>query len=149
RVLLASSVVGTVLSVVMIVRAAGVLEGFEGPGAVATALMEHTMNVAGCVLLGSLTGLTISGVPLGGEFIRHRLASRIAAASIGFWKSKWGARVATLAGVGLKPVERPALGMPVLTEVALGRATDHLFQALPKATRRELAALPETVRRLE
>jgi hypothetical protein len=38
--------------------------------------------------------------------------------------------------------------MPLLTEVALGRATDHLFQALPKAARRELAALPATVRRL-
>jgi hypothetical protein len=37
----------------------------------------------------------------------------------------------------------------VLTEIALGRATDHLFHALPKAARRELAALPETVRRLE
>jgi hypothetical protein len=36
----------------------------------------------------------------------------------------------------------------MLTEVALGRATDHLFQALPRAARRELAALPETVRRL-
>jgi phage shock protein A len=41
------------------------------------------------------------------------------------------------------------LGMPVLTEIALGRATDHLFNALPKAAKRELAALPETVRRLE
>ena len=39
--------------------------------------------------------------------------------------------------------------MPLLTEVALGRATDHLFEALPKASRRELAALPVTVRRLE
>jgi hypothetical protein len=38
--------------------------------------------------------------------------------------------------------------MPLLTEVALGRATDHLFQALPKGARQELAALPATVRRL-
>jgi hypothetical protein len=37
----------------------------------------------------------------------------------------------------------------MLTEVALGRATDHLYQALPKAVRRELADLPETIRRLE
>ena len=97
----------------------------------------------------SLMGLTIAGVPLAGEFIRHRLSNRIATASISFWRSSWGARIAKFAGIGLKPAERPMLGMPVLTEIALGRATDHLFHALPKAARRELAALPETVRRLE
>lgn len=97
----------------------------------------------------SATGLTISGVPLAGQFIRHRLASRMASASISFWKSKWGARLAKVAGIGLTPTDRPMLGMPVLTEIALGRATDHLFQALPKAVRRELSTLPETVRRLE
>jgi hypothetical protein len=100
-------------------------------------------------LFFSLIGLTIAGVPLAGEFIRHRLSSRVASASISFWKNKWGARFAKLAGLGLKPAERPMLGMPVLTEIALGRATDLLFLALPKAARRELAALPETVRRLE
>ena len=102
----------------------------------------------GFLFLGG-AGLAISGVPLAGEFIRHRLSSRIASASISFWKGKWGARVAKLASIGVKPAERPMLGMPVLTEIALGRATDHLFSALPKAARRELAALPETVRRLE
>jgi eukaryotic-like serine/threonine-protein kinase len=101
------------------------------------------------MLFFSLVGLTAAGVPLAGEFIRHRLSSRIASASISFWKGKWGARIAKLAGIGIKPAERPMLGMPVLTEIALGRATDHLFHALPKAARRELAALPETVRRLE
>ncbi|MFL5608256.1 MAG: hypothetical protein ACJ8AD_17520, partial [Gemmatimonadaceae bacterium] len=44
---------------------------------------------------------------------------------------------------------RPLLGMPMLTEIALGRATDLLFQALPKDSRRELAALPDVVRQLE
>ena len=100
-------------------------------------------------LFFSLTGLTVSGVPLIGQFIRHRLASRLASASIAFWKGKWGKRVAKVAGFGLKPVDRPMLGMPVLTEIALGRATDHLFNALSKTAKRELAALPETVRRLE
>ncbi len=103
----------------------------------------------GVTLFFSLLGLTISAVPLAGEWIRHHLSSRVASASIAFWKGKWGARIAKLAGIGLKPAERPMLGMPVLTEIALGRATDHLFEALPKATRRELASLPETVRRLE
>ncbi len=97
----------------------------------------------------SLSALTFSGVALGGEFVRLRLASRLASMSIAFWKGRWGARFARFASLGLKKVERPALGMPLLTEVALGRATDHLYAALPKASRLELAALPDTVRRLE
>jgi hypothetical protein len=101
------------------------------------------------VLFASAVGLTISGVALGGEYTRLHLAHRITNRAIAFWKGKWGARIARLASVGLKKAERPALGMPLLTEVALGRATDHLFEALPKAARRELAALPDTVRRLE
>ena len=117
-------------------------------GEFSVAVVE-AQNEAGAFVLLALMGLTIAGVPLAGEFIRHRLSSRIAAASISFWKGKWGRRIARLAAIGLKPAERPMLGMPVLTEVALGRATDHLFNALPKVARRELAALPETVRRLE
>ena len=103
----------------------------------------------GALMFLGLTGTTITGVALGGEYVRLHLANRIASRAISFWKGKWGARVARLASLGLKKVERPALGMPLLTEIALGRATDHLFEALPKASRRELAALPETVRRLE
>jgi hypothetical protein len=57
--------------------------------------------------------------------------------------------MARIASLGLKKADRPAIGMPLLTEIALGRATDHLFEALPRESRRELAALPETVRRLE
>ena len=101
------------------------------------------------LLLASLIGLTISGVPLAGEFIRLKLASRFTVASISFWKGKWGRRLAKIAGVGISPADRPQLGMPVLTEIALGRATDHLFDALPKATRKQLASLPPTVRKLE
>jgi hypothetical protein len=99
-------------------------------------------------LLLSLTMLGLSSVSLVGDFIRLRLSAKLAATSISFWKSKWATRLAKLAGIGVRTADRPALGMPMLTEVALGRATDHLFQALPKAVRRELAALPETVRRL-
>jgi serine/threonine-protein kinase len=101
------------------------------------------------MLFFSASAVVIGAVALGGEYVRLHLAHKIAARAIGFWKSKWGARVAKLASLGLKKAERPALGMPLLTEVALGRATDHLFEALPKESRRELAALPETVRRLE
>jgi serine/threonine-protein kinase len=97
----------------------------------------------------SLSALTASSVALVGEYVRLHLASRIASRTIAFWKSRWGARLAKAASLFLKKAERPTLGMPLLTEVALGRATDHLYEALPKAARRELAALPETVRRLE
>ena len=101
------------------------------------------------ILFTSAVGLAISGVALGGEYTRLHLAHRITNRAIAFWKGKWGARIAKLASLGLKKAERPALGMPLLTEIALGRAADHLFEALPKAARRELSALPDTVRRLE
>ena len=66
-----------------------------------------------------------------------------------FWKSKWGERLFRLAGVGLRtPVAATTL-IPQHTEVALGRALDVLFEALPRATRRELKDVPDTVRRLE
>ena len=121
--------------------------GFYGPVG-ANAYMDVQYWTMGLMFLGG-AGLTISGVPLAGEYVRHRLSSRIASASISFWKGPWGVRLARLAGIGLKKAERPLLGMPVLTEIALGRATDHLYLALPKTARRELSALPETVRRLE
>ena len=151
RILLGVSTGGTALGAYMTVeynRAVQQLafRGWTGP--LMSVTYDLQLQVMGVFFL-ALTGMTISVVPLAGEFIRHHLANRIASASISFWKGKWGARISKLVGIGLKPAERPMLGMPVLTEVALGRATDHLFRALPKASRRELAALPETVRRLE
>jgi serine/threonine protein kinase len=99
--------------------------------------------------LVSLGVLAVATVGLAGDFVRFRLAARTAAASIAVWRSRWGRRLAKLASLGLKPVARKGIGMPMLTEIALGRATDHLFEALPKVSRRQLAALPDTVRRLE
>ncbi len=65
-----------------------------------------------------------------------------------FWRSGLGERVFRLAGIGLaRPAAAAAL--PQHTEVALGRALEALFESLPKATRRELKDVPETVRRLE
>ena len=146
RILLGLSAGGTVLGMYMAFSgtrmAVKLSPALMGPLA-AVEMMTFT------TLFFSLVGLTVAGVPLAGEFIRHRLSSRIASANISFWKGKWGARIAKIAGIGIKAAQRPTLGMPVLTEIALGRATDHLFLALPKAARRELAALPEIVRRLE
>jgi serine/threonine-protein kinase len=108
-----------------------------------------SQSVGATALFVSACALTFSSVALAGEYVRLHLAGRIASRTIAFWKSRWGARLAKAASLFLKKAERPTLGMPLLTEAALGRATDHLFEALPKASRRELAALPETVRRLE
>jgi hypothetical protein len=91
----------------------------------------------------------ISTVGLAGQFVLQRLAAPLTELKINFWKGKWGARLAALAGIGLERAERPALAARMLTEVALGRATDHLFHALPRALRKELAALPDAVHRLE
>ena len=112
-------------------------------------IADQLMALQYGILFFGLVGTTFSGVALAGEYVRLHLASRLTSRAIAFWKGKWGARVAKLASLGLKKADRPAIGMPLLTEVALGRATDHLFEALPKASRRELAALPDTVRRLE
>lgn len=105
-------------------------------------LAVRMLFVAGC-------GAAISSVALVGEYVRLHLANRLSTRAIAFWKGKGGKLAAKLASLGLKKADRPALGMPLFTEVALGRATDHLFEALPKASRRELAALPDTVRQLE
>jgi serine/threonine-protein kinase len=119
-------------------------------------LMQRTasMDPAAAVRFGvglsvSLTTLVLSSVTLIGDFVRLRLSAKTASLSISFWKSSWGVRLARVAGVGVKAPARPLLGMPMLTELALGRATDLLFHALPKDARRELAALPDVVRRLE
>jgi serine/threonine-protein kinase len=122
------------------------------PGAYSRTSLElywELQEIGVRILFAGGTGLTISGVALAGEFVRLHLANRLASRAIAFWKGKWGARIAKLASLGLRRAERPVIGMPLLTEVALGRATDHLFEALPKASRRELASLPDTVRRLE
>jgi serine/threonine protein kinase len=91
----------------------------------------------------------VSTMGLAGQFALQRMASPLAELKIGFWKSAWGARLAKLAGIGIAPASHPTLVSRMLTEVALGRATDHLYHALPKAVRKELAELPDAVRRLE
>jgi tRNA A-37 threonylcarbamoyl transferase component Bud32 len=147
RILLGSSV-GAVGLGLYIGSEAGVILSGTRAGYMFEVANELMALQYGLLIIG-LAGLTTSTVALAGEYVRLHLANRITSRAIAFWKGKWGARIAKLASLGLKKTERPALGMPLLTEVALGRATDHLFEALPKESRRELAALPETVRRLE
>lgn len=118
-----------------------------GPASLRLLDAQHSLNAL--LAFVSLSLMAVSGVALSGEWVRLHLSDRLTTRAIAFWKGKWGARLAKLASIGLKRADRPTLGMPLLTEIALGRATDHLYEALPKASRRELAALPETVRKLE
>jgi hypothetical protein len=68
---------------------------------------------------------------------------------IAFWNGKWGERLYRLAASGLKAPVASTSALPQHTEVALGRALDAIFDSLPKATRKELKDVPQTVRRLE
>jgi tRNA A-37 threonylcarbamoyl transferase component Bud32 len=147
RVMLGVSVGGLALGRYVWMHAHDVFASGMRPGVLEAywSIQEQAVRI----LFFTGSGLAISAVALAGEYTRLHLAHRIASGAIAFWKGKWGGRLAKLASLGLKKADRPALGMPLLTEVALGRATDHLFEALPKASRRELATLPDTVRRLE
>jgi serine/threonine-protein kinase len=98
--------------------------------------------------LGAIAGVA-GAVAFVGEALRQRMSARFGSRLLKFWNGVWGERLARLSALGLK---RPAVAqsaLPQYTEVALGRATDALFAALPKHLRKELKDVPETVRRLE
>ena len=98
----------------------------------------------------SMAGVIATGAALG-AILRFGQMGRfgwLGSPRLKFWKSKWGVRMFRLANIGMKaPVQVSSL--PQHTEVALGRALDLLFDALPRQTRRELKDVPATVRRLE
>lgn len=110
----------------------------EGLG-VTLAVLDALAAAVGVGCIAGLIGAKI-WFPRPKKFGQQRLA---------FWRGKWGERFAKLAGLGLKHGATAAWALPQHTEVALGRATDALFQALPKNVRRDLKTVPETVRRLE
>ncbi len=91
---------------------------------------------------------SITSVLAVGAIVRERLRHRFGQLHLAFWNSRWGERFLRLARVGLAPVA-PASALSQVTEIALGRATDLLFQALPAEARRDLRGLPDAVRTLE
>jgi eukaryotic-like serine/threonine-protein kinase len=108
---------------------------FYGVGVPLAAVMAGTLAV-GSGLLALI------------DRFRQRRTPKLGSSQIKFYDGKWGKRLVHLAGLGLK--HRPTVSsLPQLTEVALGRATDALYDALPKPLRKQLNALPATVRRLE
>jgi hypothetical protein len=89
-----------------------------------------------------------SGALAFGARLRGRLAAGLGKRQIKFYDSKWGERFVKLVGIGIKK-RLPSESLSQATEIALGRATDALFDALPKTVKKQLVGLPETVRRLE
>ena len=101
--------------------------------------------VAGVALaLSAITG-GVSTVKL----IRQARHRKVGSLRLRFWESRFGRRLVELAGLNLKTRATPEQIMHHPTEVLLGRATDTLFAALPKALRQEFKELPALVRRLE
>ena len=65
---------------------------------------------------------------------------------LAFWKSRFGAWTARLAGVNLKRLQTRGARA---TESAIVLAADRLYENLPEAAKRWLVDLPDTLRRLE
>jgi len=124
-----------------------------GISATATVLFQLSSPIGGIpggMAIYSLIGTTtmILGVVAAARLIRWKLNPQLGISQIKFYNSKWGERFVRLAGIGLKKKTRTE-SLSQLTEVALGRATDALYDALPKTLKKQLAQLPPTVRRLE
>jgi tRNA A-37 threonylcarbamoyl transferase component Bud32 len=77
---------------------------------------------------------------------RTALSRRLTGA---FVKSRLGRWVFELAGKGLDRSALASMATHRPTELVIGMAVDSLFDALPKATRQQLAELPSIVRHLE
>ena len=82
------------------------------------------------------------------DWSRLRSLHKLGQGQMRFYASKWGERFVRFCSVGVKK-RLPSAAIPQLTEVALGRATDALYEALPKAARKQLKSQPTTEKRLE
>ena len=127
-----------------------------GIAAVATTLLATNVITGGPVaqlvsVVDALTGAVGLGCAVGAVFSRPRTAwlRNYGKRRLDFWNGKWGERLTRIAGIGLKRGVLASSALAQHTEIALGRATDALFEALPKQLRRDLKAVPSTVRKLE
>ena len=93
----------------------------------------------GAMLIGGLVNLWGYDERTG---LSRRVAGRFVTSRLGRWAFR-------LAGLGLDRSSLASLATHRPTELVIGMAVDSLFDALPPATRAELAALPSVVRRLE
>jgi hypothetical protein len=112
-------------------------------GATLTAMPGQEILMLGGGVVGATTA-ALAAI----DAVRRRQVGRVGSMSLRFWNGKWGERVVGRARVGLKQVAAQPVA-PQLTELAIGRATDVLYEGLPTAIKRNLGDLPATVRRLE
>ena len=134
------------------------ISAFTGLGTAAVAtmlLISHavTSSVPASLLtladvLGAVIGMACTMGAIAVKS-RSRWLKEFGQRRLDFWNGKWGERLTRIAALGLKRGVVAPTSLPQHTEVALGRATDALFEALPKKLRRDLKAVPATVRRLE
>lgn len=115
--------------------------------AAASGVTRPAAGLLAGIIVSAVATITSSVLTLG-VFIRTRLMAKLGRRQVKFYNGRWAERFVRLAGLGLK--KRAAEhALPQLTEVALGRATDALYDALPKSLKKELKQLPAAVRRLE
>jgi eukaryotic-like serine/threonine-protein kinase len=111
---------------------------------------QHVFTGVGLPILATMSWAFALGAGLLGlnDWSRLRRLGKMGNFQMKFYNSAWGERFVRASSWGLKNKPKAA-GLPQLTEVALGRATDALYDALPKSLRKQLKQLPATVKRLE
>jgi serine/threonine-protein kinase len=123
-----------------------------GFGTIALAMFAGTRAGQAVVfpILATMSGAFAVGTAALGlsDWSRRRRIPRMGRFQTWLYNSEWGERFVRLCGFGVKK-GAPSSSLPQLTEVALGRATDALYDALPKPIRKQLKQLPPTVKRLE
>ena len=127
-----------------------------GTAATATLMLTNHFILPGAlnaalVMLDMLTGTVGAACAIGALVAKPQMKwiRKYGQRRLDFWNGKWGERLARLAGLGLKRSAIAPSPLAQHTEIALGRATDALFEALPKPLRRDLKSVPITVRKLE
>ena len=133
-------------------RAVGWIFGLSGAGIVAITALGGTGAVlgAGLPILGGLLGCFAIGTGMlsFSDWLKKRRAPKLGSFKIRFYESSWGERFVRYSSAGIDR-RHVASSLPQLTEVVLGRATDALYDALPRELKKQFKALPSTVRRLE
>jgi predicted Ser/Thr protein kinase len=131
----------------------GTALGFGGL-AVVMALVRRAVPLifagTGSVAASFFTGAAvISGSFWFLRWLRRYMRQHYGKLRLKFWESNMGADFAKVAGYFLGERATPEHVVRQSTELALGRATDNLFKALPRTIRVQLGNLPATVKRLE